>query len=51
MGLLVKEKQCENIGLQDGMTVYIPQETSEEEFFSELFERYGSDRKCHRKKC
>ena len=37
VGLLVKEKQCENIGLQEGMTVYIPQETSEEEFFSELF--------------
>ena len=36
VGLLVKEKQCEKIGLQ-GMTVYIPQETSEEEFFSELF--------------
>ena len=37
VGLLVKEKQCEKIGLQEGMTVYIPQETSEEEFFSELF--------------
>lgn len=37
VGLLVKEKQCEKIGLQEGMIVYIPQETSEEEFFSELF--------------
>ena len=37
VGLLVKEKQCEKIGLQEGMIIYIPQETSEEEFFSELF--------------
>ena len=37
VGLLVVEKNCEQMGLQEGITVYIAEEETQEEYFSDLF--------------
>lgn len=50
VGLLVKEKQCEKIGLQEGMIIYTTGNIGGR-IFLRIIWRYGSNRKCHRKKC
>ena len=37
IGLLILEKNCEQIGLQEGMTIYMSEEGKEEDYFSDLF--------------
>lgn len=37
VGLLVVEKNCEQMGLQEGIMIYIAEEEAQEDYFSDLF--------------
>ena len=37
VGLLVVEKNCEQMGLQEGIMIYIAEEEAHEDYFSDLF--------------